>query len=253
MPCGGAGRLPGHLRRAAAAAVAAGLAARGCRSGGDRAEIRLFLHRRGQRDRPVGADPARAAGARRRLRDLRPVHQAAGAEKPDAPAHPEAPVADGPAERDACGRRRARAAGKRAGARPALAGQRGGRPRGRSHARAGRGRQLPLRARTGGDGRGAARLRLYRLRLQNAGDCRPGRDLRRDHPQGHLRPAAAPERQGGKNRPPQRRIAADRAAADRALWRRHPGKALRKGDKNLLADTSWRLFFAVGDCNYRNL
>ena len=29
--------------------------------------------------------------------------------------------------------------------------------------------------------------------------------------------------------------------------------ALRKGDKNLLADPSRRLFFAVGDCNYRNL
>ena len=112
---------------------------------------------------------------------------------------------------------------------------------------------VAARARTGGDGRGAARLGLYRLRLQNAGDRRPGRDLRRDHPQGHLRSAAAPERQGGKNRPPQRRIAAGRSAADRALWRRHPGKALRKRDKNLLADTSRRLFFAVGDCNYRNL
>ena len=161
----GTRRLCRRVRRTGKAARAARFAG-GCHCGGDRcAEIRLFLCGRGKRNRSERADFARAAGARRGVRDVWAFHQAAGAEKPDAAAHSEAAVADGAAERHVRARGRAGTARQGAGARPKGADGRDRLARRGLNARGGCSRELSLRAGAGRRGRGAAGVGLHGLRL----------------------------------------------------------------------------------------
>ena len=88
--------------------------------------------------------------------------------------------------------------------------------------------------------------------------CAPGQavaggDLRRDGPAGRVRPTAGGADQDEPHGSALCGQSACRTAAHFAFRRGRTGRILRKRDKNAGSDAPRRVFFAFGDCNYKNL